>query len=86
MKYTKPGIFTTDQLSIEETITETRDVIEIARDIIKNIPDVPNNIKKSLDLALENLNQATGYLDYVQRKTDVALRFVPLDIQEKEYL
>ena len=86
MKYTNSGIFTTDQLSIEETITETRDVIEIAQDVIKNIPDVPNNIKKSLDLALENLNQATGYLDYIQRKTDVALRFVPVDIQEKEYL
>ena len=49
MKYTKSGQFTTDRFSIEETITETRDVITIAADIIKNIPDVPNDIKKNKD-------------------------------------
>ena len=86
MKYTKSGQFTTDRFSIEETITETRDVITIAADIIKNIPDVPNDIKKSLDFALNNLNQATGYLDHIQRKTDIALRFVPAEVQEKECL
>ena len=35
MKYVKSGTFTTKQFSIEETITETRDVIGIAQDIIK---------------------------------------------------
>ena len=86
MKYVKSGQFTTDTFSIGETITETRDVITIAVDIIKNIPDVPNDIKKSLDLALNNLNQATGYLDHIQRKTDIALQFVPAEVQEKECL
>ena len=86
MKYVKSGQFTTNMFSIEETITETRDVINIATDIIKNISDVPNDINKSLDLVLNNLNQATSYLDHIQRKTDIALHFVPQDVQEKEYL
>ncbi|MBQ6011690.1 MAG: hypothetical protein IJL23_01070 [Alphaproteobacteria bacterium] len=86
MKYVKSGTFTTKQFSIEETITETRDVIGIAQDIIKNIPDVSEEIKKSLDLALKNLDETTDYLDHIQRKTDIALRFVPEDVQEKEFL
>ena len=86
MKYVKSGRFTTDQFSLEETITETRDVIAIAQDVIKNIPDVSDDIKKSMDLALKNLDQATDYLDHIQRKTDVALQFVPVEIKEKEFL
>jgi hypothetical protein len=86
MKYVKSGTFTTAQLSIVETITETCDVIAIATDIIKNISDVPNDAKKSLDLALQNLDQTTDYLDSIERKTEIALCFVPEDIQEKEFL
>ena len=86
MKYVKSGTFTTAQLSIVETITETRDVIAIATDIIKNISDVPNDAKKSLDLALQNLDQTTDYLDSIERKTEIALHFVPEDIQKKEFL
>lgn len=86
MKYVKPGTFTSAQLSIAETITETRDVIAIATDIIRNIPDVSDDVKKSIDLALKNLNQTTAYLDHIERKAEIALRFVPEDIQEKEFL
>ena len=86
MKYVKSGTFTTAQLSIAETITETRDVIAIATDIIRNIPDVSDDVKKSIDLALKNLNQTAGYLDHIERKAEIALRFVPTDVQEKECL
>ena len=86
MKYVKSGTFTTAQLSIAETITETRDAVAIATDIIKNISDVPNDAKKSLDLVLQNLNQTTDYLDGIEHKAEIALRFVPEDIQEKEFL
>ena len=86
MKYVKSGTSTSAQLSIAETITETRDVIAIATDIIKNISDVPNDVKKNLNLALQNLNQTTDYLDSIERKAEIALRFVPTDVQEKEFL
>jgi len=86
MKYVKREIFTTGQFSIAETIDETRDVITIAMDIIDNMPDVSDDVKKSLDLVINNLNQATDYLNHIQRKTDVALQFVPTEVQKKECL
>ncbi len=87
MKYVKkPGFFTTNQFSIDETITETSDVITIAQDIIKNINNVSDDVKKELDLALNNLDQAIDYLDYISKKTEKALKFVPKDVQEKEFL
>lgn len=87
MKYIKqPVPFSTNEFSIDETITEVNDVITIAIDTIKNINNVPNNTKQELDLALDNLNQAIDYLDYISKKTNIALRFVPQDIQEKEFL
>ena len=86
MKYVKSGTFTTKQFSIEETIGETDDVISIAKDIIKKITDVPNDVQKELNLAITNLDEATEYLEYIKRKTDIALKFVPQDVQEKEFL
>ena len=80
MKYVKSGIFTTKQLSISETVTEISDVIDIAKDVIKNAEN------QELKLALDNLNQATHYLKYIEEKTKIALKYVPTDIQEKEYL
>ena len=48
MKYVKSGtgIFTTEQFSIDETITEVDDVVAIAQNIIKNITDVSGDTKK----------------------------------------
>jgi len=88
MKYVKlgTGVFTTEQLSLEETITEADDVIAIAQNVIKNITDVSGNTKKELDLALNNLRQADGCLKHIRRKANIALKYVPKDIQEKECL
>lgn len=86
MKYVKQGVFTTEQFSIAETITETEDVVLIAKDVLEKITNVSGDIKKELDLAINNLNQATDYLKHIKRKSDIALEYVPTDIQEKEYL
>lgn len=88
MKYVKlgTGVFTTQQFSIDETITETNDVILIAKDIIENITNVSKDVKKELDLAINNLNQASEYLEYLRRKMEVSLKYVPKDVQEKEFL
>ena len=83
MKYVKQGNFTTEQLSIAETITETQDVILIAKDILSKIS---GDFQKEIDLAMNNLDQATNYLKHIKRKTDIALTFVPEDVQEKEFL
>ena len=88
MKYDKSGtgVFTTQQFSIEETITETKDVVLIALHTLQNITVVSEDVKKELNLAISNLNQATDYLKYIKSKTDIALKYVPSDVQEKEFL
>ena len=86
MKYVRPGIFTTNQFSIAETITETDDVVRIALAVLRNINNVSDDVKKELDHAIRNLNEATEYLTYIARKTNKALEFVPKDVQEKEFL
>lgn len=83
MKYVQSGTFSTEQLSIAETITETQDVILIAKDVLSKIS---GDFQKEIDLAIKNLNQATDYLKHIKRKTDIALTFVPEDVQEKECL
>ncbi len=83
MKYVKQGNFTTEQLSIAETITETQDVILIAKDILSKIS---GDFQKEIDLAMNNLDQATNCLKHIKHKTDIALTFVPEDVQEKEFL
>lgn len=86
MKYVKSGTFTTKQFSISETITEVDDVVTIAMDIIKKLNDVSPDVRKELDLALINLGEVEDYLGHIKRKTDIALKFVPNDVQEKEFL
>lgn len=86
MKYVKSGNFTTQQFSLEETITEADDVLAITRDIIKNINSVSDDVKKELNLAINNLNQANDYLAHIRRKTGIVLKYVPLDVKEKEFL
>ena len=86
MKYVKSRIFTTQQFSIEETITEVDDVVSIAKDIIEKQTDVPDAVKKELVLAVKNLNQATDYLEYIRQKTDIVLKYVPADVREKDFL
>ncbi len=78
MKYVKgPGVFTTEQESIEETLTEIDDVITIARECI---------ISDNKKLAITNLEQATNYLEHVRRKVEIALKHVPESVQQKNFL
>ena len=58
MKYVKSGIFTTEQLSLSETINEANDTVMIATKVIENINDVSDDVKKELNMAVNNLNQA----------------------------
>ena len=81
MKYAKTSTF--EQSSIEELIIETDDVIGIAKDILSK---TSGDSQKEIDLAINNLNQATHYLKYIKHKTDIALTFVPKDVKEKEFL
>ena len=78
MKYVKnPGPFTTKQFSIDETIQEITDIVAIAQDCIKN---------GDLKLAQTNLAQAEHYIKHIRDKVEIALNYVPMDIQEKEFL
>ncbi len=88
MKYTKGFEGSpVQEWNIEETITEIEDVVVIAKSVSENLSgDVSAQIKKELDLIIKNLSSAESYLPHLRRKTKIALRFVPKDIQEKEYL
>ena len=86
MKYIKSGKYTTDQLSITETIIETEDTVCIAKDILEKITGVSDDLKKELDLAINNLNQAKDYLKHIKHKDEIALEHVPTNVQEKEFL
>ena len=81
MEYAKLGTF--EQSSIEELIIETDDVIGIAKDVLSKIS---GDSQKEIDLAINNLDQATNYLKHIKHKTGVALTFVPKDVKEKEFL
>ena len=79
MKYTKDsGTFTTKEFSLDETIQETMDVIDIAIAVLK--------ADGNIDLAIINLKQAQTDLEHIRRKTKIALQYVPQNVQEKEYL
>lgn len=85
MKYVKTGSFSTQQMSIDETITELNDVIAIARNILSSL-DVPQNVRKEIGTALLNLKEAESYIPHIRKKVKIAMKYVPKDIQEQEYL
>ncbi|MBO4480560.1 MAG: hypothetical protein J5742_02970 [Alphaproteobacteria bacterium] len=68
MKNIKSNIVNTKQFSVSEIITETKDVVSIAKHILSNIKDVSTDVKRDLNLAINNLNQATTYLDHLNHK------------------
>ena len=87
MKYVSDSSFDTKQLSIDETITELSDVVEIAKITANKISDnVSPDVKKELDMIIRHLDSAEHYLAHVRHKANVALQFVPNEVQEKEYL
>ena len=77
MKYVKSGTFTTKQFSIDETLTEIDDVVTIAMDCIK---------QGDSKLAQKNLNQVEDYIKHIRKKVEIALKYVPTDVQEREFL
>jgi len=85
MKYVKDGTFTTQQMSIDETITELDDVIAITKNILSGL-DVPENVRREIGSALLNLTEAETYIPYIRKKVKIAMKCVPKDIQEQEFL
>lgn len=77
MKYVKSGTFTTQHFSIDETLREIDDVVTIAMDCIK---------KNDLKLAETNLAAIEDYIKHIRHKVEIALKYVPTDVQEKEFL
>ena len=78
MKYTKGfGAFTTEQMSILETLQEIEDVVTIAK------IEAP---KGNVELAITNLDEALDYIEHVRKKVEIALRHVPDATQEKYFL
>ena len=77
MKYSKSEIITTEQFSITETLRELSDVIAIAKATIEN---------GDTKLAMAHLREAERYIAHITHKVDTALKHVPQEIQEKEYL
>ena len=78
MKYTKGfGTFTTEQMSILETLQEIEDVVTIAK-----IEAPKGNAK----LAITNLDAVLSYIKHVRKKVEIALRHVPEATQEKYFL
>ena len=78
MKYTKGfGTFTTEQMSILETLQEIEDVVTIAK------IETP---KGNVELAITNLDAVLSYIKHVRKKVEIALRHVPDATQEKYFL
>ncbi|MBO7656490.1 MAG: hypothetical protein J6S80_02050 [Alphaproteobacteria bacterium] len=77
MKYVKSGTFTTKQFSIDETLTEIDDVVGIVQSCIKN---------GDLKLAQKNLNQVADCVKHIRAKVKIAMKHVPADVMEREFL
>ena len=76
MKYTKGGTFTTQEMSMLETLQELQDVIDIAKMFCDN----------KNDAAYKNLDGAELYITHLRKKIKIALEHVPENIQEQEFL
>ena len=76
MKYADNNTFTTQELSILETLQELEDVVHIAKTICLGENDV----------AYKNLDGAELYISHLRKKIKIALEHVPENIQKQEYL
>ena len=76
MKYTKGGNFTTQEMSMLETLQELQDVIDIAKMFCDN----------KNDTTYKNLEFTEDYITHLRKKIKIALEHVPADIQKQEYL
>ena len=78
MKYTKGfGTFTTEQMSILETLQEIEDVVTIAKTVAP---------KGEIELAITNLNEALDSIEHIRRKVEIAIKHIPESVQEKYFL
>lgn len=76
MKYTKGRTFTTQEMSMLETLQELEDVVQIAK----------TTCLGENDAAYKNLDEAELYISHLCKKIKIALEHVPKNIQEKEFL
>lgn len=76
MKYSKGGTFTTQEMSMLETLQELEDVVQIAKTICLG----------ENDAAYKNLDGAELYISHLRKKIKIALEHVPKNIQEQEFL
>ena len=89
MKYTDNNTFTTQELSILETLQELEDVVHIAKMMCRGIHKdggMPDSARGDAESAYKNLDEAEHYIPYLRKKIKTALEHVPTDIQEQEYL
>lgn len=57
------------KFTLDELPQELLDVIDIARDIIKNIDNVPDDVEKELKLVIINLDAAKKYAVRIRDET-----------------
>ena len=89
MKYTNSEKFTTQELSILETLQELEDVVHIAKTMCRSIykdGGMPDSARGDAKYAHTNLDEAEEYISFLRKKIKIALEHVPNEIQEQEYL
>lgn len=86
MKYAPDGEFTTQQMSIHETLNQLGDCVSIAKTLCDCLNQLPENIRADIKYALALLAEAESYIPYIEKKTKIALSHVPTEIQGQEYL
>ena len=90
MKYIKDNeTFTTQELSMLETLQELEDVVHIAKmmcRVIHKDGGMPDSARGDAKYAHTNLGEAEEYITHLRKKIQLALEHVPTDIQEKKYL
>ena len=89
MKYTKGRIFTTQEMSMLETLQELEDVVHIAKMMCRGIHKdggMPDFARGDAKYAYTNLDEAEEYISFLRKKIKIALEHVPTDIQKQEYL
>lgn len=73
--------FTTSEFSIDETIQEAMDVIDIAKSLACDVKNSP----RAIDSIIPNLKEIEYYLRHICKKATIALKYVPADVQESEF-
>lgn len=79
-------MITTKELSISQTIAEAQDVIAISKHTLNCMQNLSGEIKKEVEFAVNQLSQAENYLSHIKQKTDIALKFIPDDMKQKNHL